>query len=120
MAGAWYTEGVEEGTHAQFIIDNNPDGSFVKRIRDITKCNAIKDWSETGSWTFDGSHYNTVTRTVGGQAVNARLSEYNDTFIVTPLDGSHSKMFDVETKVTWSVERVASTFQMPLTGGCTA
>jgi hypothetical protein len=120
MAGAWYMEGVEDGTHAQIFFNDNPDGSFIKHIQDITNCNAIKNWDETGSWTFDDNRYNTVTRTVDGGTVDAALPDYNDAFTVTTLDQDHSKMFDTKTGVTWSMERVSSTFAMPLTGGCTA
>ena len=113
-------EGVEEGIHAQIFFNDNPDGSFTKHIRDITNCNAIHDWDESGSWTFDGSRYNTITRTVAGEAVDAALPDYNDSFTVTPLDKDHSKMLDSKTRVTWTMEKVDTSFKMPLTGGCTA
>ena len=61
MTGSWYTEGVEGGQHLQSIVDNSPDGTFTKHIRNGTDCQAIASWVETGTWTFDGKEYVEVT-----------------------------------------------------------
>ena len=45
MTGRWYTEGVEDGLHLQSVVANNPDGTFVKTIRNGTDCQAISTWS---------------------------------------------------------------------------
>src|ERR1700743_2532807 len=80
LVGDWYTEGTENGLHAQFIIHNLADGTFTKSIRDDTDCNASKKWTETGTWSLDKNRYIAITRTIDNNAVSGSDPEFNDTF----------------------------------------
>src|ERR1700678_4468216 len=86
MAGRWYTEGVEDGLHLQSVVANNPDGTFVKTIRNGTDCQAISTWIETGTWTFDGKRYVEMTDTVRGEKVDASVGSFKDAFDVARVE----------------------------------
>jgi hypothetical protein len=118
MNGSWYTEGVENGIHAQFVIENGTDGTFTKRIRDVTRCNAVNAWNETGRWSFDGKVFSEITETVGGQKVDPSDPGYRDQFQMTQINPAHFSMFDPKTNVTWLLEKVPQNYAMPLSGGC--
>lgn len=119
LIGDWYMEGMENGLQLQITTHNDANGTFTKILQDITRCDAPKRWIETGTWTFDGTTYGTVTETVGGRKVNSSYPGFNDAFTYTPMDEGHFRMYDVKTKIAWQVERVKPDFQMPPLEGCT-
>ncbi|HUO92897.1 MAG TPA: hypothetical protein VMU22_08240 [Rhizomicrobium sp.] len=119
MAGRWYTEGVEEGLHLQSVIDNHPDGTFVKSIRNGTDCEAISSWVETGTWSFDGKRYVETTETVSGQKVDAAVGDFKDTFDVAPIDDTHVSLTDAKTSITWTFTKVDPNFTMSPPKDCT-
>ena len=119
LAGHWYTEGVENGLRLQSVVENSPDGTFTKNIRNGTDCSAISSWVETGTWTFDGKQYVEVTQTVNGQKVDSSRADYNDAFDVTRVDDAHVNLHDVKTLITWSFSKVDQHFSMSPPKDCT-
>jgi len=119
MAGRWYTEGVEGGLHLQSIVDDNADGTFVKTIRNGTDCQAISTWVETGTWTFDGSHYVETTETVKGEKVDAAAGTFKDAFDVAHVDDAHVSLTDVKTQIVWNFAKVDPRFAMSPPKDCT-
>ena len=119
MAGSWYTEGVENGLHLQSVVDNNPDGTFTKHIRNGTDCQAISSWIETGTWTFDGKEYVEITETVSGQKVDTPAGAIKDAFDVSRLDDAHMTLLDVKTQIVWNLAKVAPNFAMSPPKDCT-
>ena len=117
--GHWYTEGVENGLRLQSVVQNSPDGTFTKNIRNGTDCSAISTWVETGTWTYDGKQYVEVTQTVNGQKVDSSRADYNDAFEVTRVDDSHVTLHDVKTLLTWSFSKVDQHFAMSPPKECT-
>jgi hypothetical protein len=119
MAGRWYTEGVENGLHLQSVVDDNPDGTFVKNIRNGTDCKAIASWLETGTWTFDGKRYVETTQTVSGQKVDATAGTFKDAFDVAPVDATHMSLTDVKTQIAWTFVKVDPNYAMSPPKDCT-
>jgi hypothetical protein len=119
MAGRWYTEGVEDGQHLQSVVDNNPDGTFVKSIRNGTDCEAISSWVETGTWSFDGKRYVETTETVSGQKVDASVGDFKDAFDVAPVDDTHVTLTDIKTEIAWTFTRVDANYTMSPPKDCT-
>jgi hypothetical protein len=119
MAGAWYTEGVENGVHLQSIVENNPDGTFTKHIRNGTDCQAISSWDEAGTWTFDGREYVEVTATVNGQKVETPAGAIKDAFDVTRIDDAHMTLLDAKTQIAWTLAKVAPNYAMSPPKDCT-
>ena len=119
LTGRWYSEGNEDGRHLQFVLANNPDGTFVKNIRNGTNCRAIATWVETGSWSFDGKRYAETTETVGGQKVDTATGEFKDAFDVARVDDRHMALIDVKTQITWTLAKVDPTYTMSPPKECT-
>ncbi|HTW36852.1 MAG TPA: hypothetical protein VMD53_19695 [Rhizomicrobium sp.] len=119
MTGRWYTEGIEDGLHLQSVVDNNPDGTFVKNIRNGTDCEAISSWFETGTWSFDGKRYVEKTETVSGEKVDAALGDFKDAFDVARVDDTHIALTDIKTQITWSFTKVDPNFTMSPPKDCT-
>ena len=119
MDGRWYTEGVEDDLHLQSVIDDRPDGTFVKSIRNGTDCEAISSWVETGTWTFDGKHYVETTETVSGEKPDAAAGAVKDAFDVAPIDDTHVALTDAKTQITWTFTRVDPNFTMSPPKDCT-
>jgi len=119
LTGRWYTEGNEDGQHLQFVLANNPDGTFVKNIRNGTNCRAIATWVETGSWGFDGKRYVETTETVGGQKVDPAASDFKDAFEVARVDDTHMTLTDVKTQLTWTMAKVDPNYAMSPPKECT-
>jgi len=117
--GHWYTEGVENGLRLQSVVQNSPDGTFTKNIRNGTDCSAISSWVETGTWTYNGKQYVEVTQTVNGQKVDSSRADYNDAFEVTRVDDAHVTLHDVKTLLTWSFSKVDQHFAMSPPKECT-
>ena len=114
MTGRWYTEGVEDGLHLQSVVANNPDGTFVKTIRNGTDCQAISTWIETGTWTFDGERYVETTETVKGEKVDVA-----DAFDVARVDDGHVALTDIKTLITWTFAKVDLHYTMSPPKDCT-
>jgi len=114
MAGRWYTEGVEDGLHLQSVVADNPDGTFVKTIRNGTDCQAISTWIETGTWTFDGKRYVETTETVKGEKVDVA-----DAFEVERVDDGHVTLTDIKTLITWTFAKVDPNYTMSPPKDCT-
>ena len=112
LQGFWYTDGVENGVHARFVMKNRANGIFVKTIADITDCRHPRSWIETGHWSFRNSRLEQITESVDGEPVDAADPEYNDGFDISGND-RHFAMSDSKTKVTWQVDKVAADFQIP-------
>jgi len=119
MTGRWYTEGVEDGLHLQSVVANNPDGTFVKTIRNGTDCQAISTWIETGTWTFDGKRYVEMTDTVKGKKVDASVGSFKDAFDVADVDNTHVALTDIKTLTTWTFAKVDPNFTMSPPKDCT-
>ena len=119
MTGRWYTEGVEDGLHLQSVVANNPDGTFVKTIRNGTDCQAISTWIETGTWTFDGKRYVEMTDTVKGKKVDASVGSFKDAFDVADVDNTHVALTDIKTLTTWIFAKVDPNFTMSPPKDCT-
>ena len=116
MTGRWYTEGVEDGLHLQSVVANNPDGTFVKTIRNGTDCQAISTWVETGTWMFDGKRYVETTETVSGEKVDAAAK---DAFEVARVDDGHVTLTDIKTLITWTFAKVGPNYTMAPPKDCT-
>jgi opacity protein-like surface antigen len=114
MAGRWYTEGMEDGLHLQSVVADNPDGTFVKTIRNGTDCRAISTWIETGTWTFDGKRYVETTETVKGEKVDVA-----DAFEVARVDDGHVALTDVKTQIVWTFAKVDPNYTMSPPKDCT-
>ena len=119
MAGRWYTEGVEDGLHLQSVVANNPDGTFVKTIRNGTDCQAISTWIETGTWTFDGKRYVETTEPVSGEKVDAAAGNFKDAFDVGHVDDAHVALTDIKTLITWTFAKVDPNYTMSPPKDCT-
>jgi hypothetical protein len=119
MTGRWYTEGVEDGLHLQSVVANNPDGTFVKTIRNGTDCQAISTWIETGTWSFDGKRYVETTDTVKGEKVDDAVGGFKDAFDVARVDDRHMALTDIKTLTTWTFAKVDPNFTMSPPKDCT-
>ena len=119
MTGRWYTEGVENNQHLQSVVANNPDGTFVKTIRNGTDCQAISTWVETGTWSFDGKRYVETTDTVRGEKVDASVGSFKDAFDVGRVDDAHVTLTDIKTLITWTFAKVDPNFAMSPPKDCT-
>jgi hypothetical protein len=118
VLGAWYTEGVENGIAAQFIVKNNADGTFVKTIRDNTDCQTPKTWIETGHWHYTDAVYAELTESVDGTPVDTASPEFSDRFDATWPDAEHSIQTDRKTKIAWTLTRVPVNFILPMSSHC--
>jgi hypothetical protein len=119
LVGDWFTEGDENGVHAQFIIHNQPDNTFTKEVRTFVRCNVADFYNETGTWSFDGKNYTEITKTAAGTPVDGTQSYFNDSFEYASIDSNHFDMHDPKTGITWLMTRVSSDYQFPSAKGCT-
>ena len=115
MAGRWYTEGVEDGLHLQSVVANNPDGTFVKTIRNGTDCQAISTWIETGTWTFDGKHYVETTETVKRRESRTSAGRVRCGPRRRRPRGAHR----LKTLITWTFAKVDPNYTMSPPKDCT-
>jgi hypothetical protein len=96
--GEWYTEGYE-GTYLQAFVTFAPDG-------------------ESGKWTYNQSHLRFITDTVDGQRVDPTDEYYLNTFKVTPLGDDKTRIYDLETGLTWNLKRARQPFEFPKLPDC--
>ena len=116
--GSWYTEGVEDGIHAQFKTSLMADGTFHKDIRDSTDCRRPISSTESGRWRLNGDTLLLVTDMVGEHKVDATNPEFNDTFTLAWLDTTHITIYDIKTRITWAMQRVDASFKFPMAEDC--
>jgi hypothetical protein len=117
VSGRWYTEGLEEDTYIRYLVERADDGTYKAEVKARGDC-ARDSWIETGRWTFRDGTLFTRTETVNGTAVDSEDEQFQDTFVVTVIDDDNATMFDVETKITWSMRRVAADFRIPPDPAC--
>ncbi len=115
--GRWYTEGAENGNDEQVLIENDADHTFTKKAAYVTRCDAVVQESESGTWTFDGSRYGEVTLQVGGEPHDPEDPDNIDSFEVGRVDADHVTLFDPKTGVTWAARRVTD-FVLPPSAHC--
>ena len=118
MAGRWFTEGFEKGTHLQVILDIRPGGSYDKDIRMIENCDVAASGKENGSWTFDGKSLATVSETFDGKPAAGSPADTHNRFTVTRVDGEHINLFDTDTKLDWGLMLVPQSYAFPAPRGC--
>lgn len=117
VPGTWYTEGLEGG-YLQALVEFKADGSFVKHLRTIAACKIRSQWIETGNWTFEQSQLRFITNMVDGRQVDSQDEYYLNTFTVTPLSEDKARIFDHETRLTWTLTRAAQPFEFPQAPSC--
>jgi hypothetical protein len=118
MLGRWFTEGDERGVHIQVFMENKADGSYVKDVRAIQKCDVAGTGKEVGKWTFDQGNFATTSETLDGKPITGSYADTHDLFNVTRVDESHINLFDTETKLTWALQLVSDAFSFPPPRGC--
>jgi hypothetical protein len=116
--GAWYTEGVENGDYIQAFVSFRPDGTFEKFLRTLEECKVRAEWVERGNWTLANSQLQFITTRVDKRTIDPSDEYYINTFLVTPLDNTHVKIFDLETLLTWKLEGADVPFKFPEPQGC--
>lgn len=118
LSGHWYMEGVEHDNKYQSLLENRDDGTLEKTIQDVTNCQSIYSWIETGTWQFDGRIYRQVTETVDGESFDTSDPYLNDSFDITRVDSAHIAAYDPKTKITRTMAQVPAEFKIPPAKHC--
>jgi hypothetical protein len=118
LVGRWFTEGVENGVYLQVFLDNKADGTYVKDVRAIDKCEAAGSGKETGKWTYEKGDLATESQMLDGKPVTGSFADTHDLFTVTRVDESHINLYDTETNITWALSLVPASATFPAPRGC--
>jgi len=118
VVGRWFTEGEENGVHIQVFFDNNADGTYVKDVRAIDKCETAGAGKETGKWTYEKGDLATESQMLDGKPVTGSFADTHDLFTVTRVDESHINLYDTETNITWALSLVPASATFPAPRGC--
>jgi hypothetical protein len=118
LAGRWFAEGFENNVHLQVFLDTKPDGTYVKDVRAIDKCETAGTGKETGKWTYEKDELATESETLDGKPVTGSFADTHDLFTVTRVDDKHIKLLDTETNITWDLTLVSASYAFPPPRGC--
>jgi hypothetical protein len=117
-AGRWFAEGDENGVHIQVFLDMKPDGSYVKDVRIIDKCDTAGAGKETGKWTYEKGDLATESEMLDGKPVTGSFADIHDLYNVTRIDESHINLYDTETKINWALSLATASTMFPPPRGC--
>jgi hypothetical protein len=119
VVGRWFTEGVERNIHLQVFLDNKMDGTYEKDVRAVSEeCRMGRVSKEIGKWQFEQGSLGTTSETVDGKPVTGSPADIHDVFTVTRVDDTHINLFDIETRITWSLTLASPTAAFPTPRGC--
>jgi hypothetical protein len=118
VSGRWYTEGTEEGAYIRYLVERADDGTFKAEVKARGDCAQTDSWIETGRWSFRDGTLFTRTETVNGTAVDSEDEQFQDSFLISVIDDDNVTVFDIETKITWSMRRVGADFKIPPDPAC--
>jgi hypothetical protein len=118
VPGSWYTEGVEHSEYLQAFVTFKSDGTFQKLLRTVIECKVRAEWIESGNWTYANAQLQFITKAVANRTIDPSDEYYINTFKVSPLDGSHLQIFDIETKLTWKLKTASPPLEFPKVPSC--
>jgi hypothetical protein len=116
--GSWYTEGIEHNDYLQAFVTFKADGTFEKLIRTLQECKVKGEWVESGNWTLANSQLQFLTTQVARRNIDPSDEYYVNTFLVTPLDATNIKIFDLETLLTWKLVTATPPLKFPDVQDC--